>query len=638
MRLPRLLIFALPVLACAPLAHAQPVKYWPLNKISFPVDLAEFNKLNPKPVSILFYSAPAGGKFTLVYNRKPSELDEIVDTKDPSATPRRGFTYPATADGEEEFAVQYEYADGTRTPTKLTPQYRIKFDTRPPGVKAVANGNSSIRWQVTDENLVPASIRVEGRYVGNERWESLNTGELKDDDSFKWNIPPGKTLEVRVYARDLAGHENRSQPIKLIGDGKGTDDKGKAPTPPGSFGDPVKTSPGGKVGTGFGGLDELPANRPKIEYVSTNKLRVTSKVTHITRSGVKAAQLFALEPGTGTDWKAVGKKENLTITPESPDAERFVSIDYEAPRDGLYGFVLQPISGAGTKQEDPRAGDTPQYLVYVDTTMPEFKFNNVNVLGGGLNGPLVEILWEAKDAGSGFHPEPIVLEYSEDGQKWKAIVAKTANTGRYTWEITDKKLWKFFVRGTATDMAGNMKLLTYADDKNAPIPVLVDLDKPSGNVDKVNPNGPPSVPSGTKGINSDFPGTSGGGVTGVSGVPDKLPITPIGNPAPKDPPPAIPTAKPGVTPAPGSPPIPDLNKKDDPKPPVPPKDEKKPADPKKPDDKKKTDVELPVEIPGGQPISIPPPITPVSPPPETPVPGVTPVPIPTLPPIGEPGK
>jgi hypothetical protein len=40
-----------------------------------------------------------------------------------------------------------------------------------------------------------------------------------------------------------------------------------------------------------------------------------------------------------------------------------VGIDYEAPRDGLYGFILQPISGAGTKLEDPRAGDTPQYLV-----------------------------------------------------------------------------------------------------------------------------------------------------------------------------------------------------------------------------------------------------------------------------------
>lgn len=630
MRLPRLLILLSAGLLLAPPARAQEVKYWPLNKISFPVDLGEFNKLNPKPVSILFYSAPVSpsgpGKFSLVFNRKPSELDEIIDTKDPSATPRRGFTYPATADGEEEFAVQYEYADGTRTPTKLTPQYRIMFDTRPPSVKAAATGNTSIRWLVEDSNLVRESIRVEGRYVGNERWEPLNTGELKAEDSFKWDVPPNKTLEVRVYARDRAGHENRSLPIKLAGGGGKFDERVKAsggvPPPTGSFGDPVKTPVVGK--TGFGGLDDqLPNNRPKIEYVNTNKLRVTSKVTHITRSGVKAAQLFALEPTSGADWKAAGTKDKLTITQDSPDAERLVSIDYDAPRDGLYGFILQPISGANTKQDDPRAGDTPQYLVYVDTTPPEFRFVNVNVLGGGLSGgPMVEIQWDAKDTGSGFHPEPILLEYSEDGQKWKAITAKTANTGRYTWEITDKKLWKFFVRGQASDMAGNTKLLTYSDDKNTPIPILVDLDKPSGNVDKVNPNGPATVPSGPRGISSDGPGVAGVGVTPISqDPPGRMPVVPVNNPKPADPQPVKPgiTPVPQVTPGPGSPPIPTL----------PPKEEPKKNEPKKPGDPKKIDADMPIELPPmGQPIAIPPPLPAAQPD----VPTV-PVALPALPPL-----
>lgn len=632
MRLPRLLSFALAV-SVFPLftsvSHAQDVKYWPLAKISFPVDLAQFNQLNPKPVSIRFYAAPVNGKFTLVSNRKPSELDEIIDTKDPAATPRRGFTYTAVSDGEEEFAVQYEYGDNSLTPVKLSPQFRIKFDTRPPGVKAVASGVNGIRWQVEDDNLVRESIRVEGRYVGNVQWEFLNTGELKADDSFKWNIPQGKTLEVRVYARDRAGHENRSAPIKL-GDGSGkADDRkpggGAAPTPPGSFGDPVKSPSVGK--TGYGGLDDLPVNRPKIEYMNTNKLRVSSKVTHITRSGVKAAQLFVLEPTSGADWKAAGKKEGLTIIPDSPDADRIVSIDYEAPRDGLYGFVLQPISGAGTKQDDPRAGDTPQYLVYVDTTQPEFSIKRVAVTGGGLNGPLVEIEWDAKDTGSGFHPEPIILEYSEDGQKWKNIVAAktTANTGRYTWEIVDKKLWKFFVRGSATDMAGNTKLVTHSDDKNQMIPVMVDLDKPSGNVDNIQKNGDPNRTPPRGGISTDVPSAGGGGVTGVSAQPDKLPISPIGSPAPKsvDPPPAIPTTKPGVAPMTPVPPvsgptIPDLPpKKEEPKP-APKKDEKKP------DDKKKTELLLP-DGPVGLPINVPPPA-------ETSTPGGV-APIPPLPPL-----
>lgn len=649
MRLPRLLVFAL--LAATP-AVGQEVKHWPLSQISFPVDLAQFNQLNPKPVSIRFHARIENGKWEEVANRKPSELDEIVDTKDPAAAAKRGFTYTARTDGEVEFAVQYQYGDGTLTPAKLAPQYRIRFDTRPPGVKAVATGPSSVRWQVDDDNLVQASIRVEGRYAGTSQWEFLNTGELKAEDAFKWNIPPGKTLEVRVYARDRAGHENRSLPIKLAGGGSGDlskiDDKGKggtAPPPPSSFGDPVKLPPGGKTGSGFGGPDELPNRQPKIEYVSTDKLRVTSKITHITRSGVKAAQLYVLEPGT-SDWHAAGEpKKDLTINAETPDADRFVSIDYTAPRNGLYGFILQPISGAGTKQEDPRAGDIPQYLVHVDTLLPEMAFKRVTVVGNGLNGPQVTIEWEAKDTGSGFHPEPIVLEYSEDLQKWKPIVAKTTNTGQYTWEITDKKLWKFYVRGSATDMAGNTRVVTHEGDDKKPAAVMVDLDRPSGNVDKVNPNGPASPPPpGGRGISTDVPGAGGGGVTPIGGPPATLPT--IGGPAPmkkEDPPPATPVVKPAVTPMPPAPPVkgpevpelpPKPEKKDDPKPadpkPTPPKPEPK-KDDKKPEDKKKTDVELLPEggAPTVQPISVPPPMA------ETPP--VT-VPLPPLPPVTPPGE
>jgi hypothetical protein len=164
---------------------------------------------------------------------------------------------------------------------------------------------------------------------------------------------------------------------------------------------------------------------------------------------------------------------------------------------------------------------------------------------------------------------------------------------------------------------------------------MVDLDRPSGSVDKVNPNGPATPPpSGPRGISTDVPGGGGGGVTGVSGPPpEKFPgITPIGNPAPMkpaDPPPAIPTAKPGVTPMPPTPPVkgPDVPelpplKKDDPKPPAPPKK----------DDKKKTDAELLPEggAPTVQPINLPPPMS-ETPPATVPLPPITPV----VPPPGE---
>ena len=50
------------MMIAAGLAHAQegPVtKYWPLPKISFPMDVQQITSLNPRPTSIRFYAAPA---------------------------------------------------------------------------------------------------------------------------------------------------------------------------------------------------------------------------------------------------------------------------------------------------------------------------------------------------------------------------------------------------------------------------------------------------------------------------------------------------------------------------------------------------------------------------------------------------
>lgn len=490
-------------------------KYWPRHDISFPIDRAMLDALDPKPASIRFYAAPPDGRFKLIANKRPNELDKIVDKQDPAATPRYGFTYVAAGDGIEEFAVQYEFADGRLAPAKPAPQFRIHFDKTPPDIRASASGTSGIRWTATDESLVESSIRIEGQYAGETQWQALNTGELRADDSFRWpTIPAGKTLEVRVFARDKAGNGGYSKVIRL-GAGGGRADRDRTESDPRRpAGDPItRTDGGNRVGTGFGGLDEFPTTRAKIEYRSTNKLTVRSKVTHITRSGVQAAQLF-VQAGT-SDWVPAGKKDGLGFTLDTPDPT--VEIQYDAPKDGLYGFIIQPISGAGTKADDPRQGDAPQYLVEVDTTPPEILIKNVRVGGGGLNGPLVDIEYVSSDKNE--MPEPITLEYSEDKTTWKRIVDRTANSGKYTWEIQDKKLWRFYVRASAVDKAGNSKFDVSKD------PILVDLDKPAGTVEQVNPNGQPTTPR--KQVNrapDDRPG--------VGGSPAALTVLPAKNDAP----------------------------------------------------------------------------------------------------------
>ena len=573
-------------------------KHWPRHDISFPIDVTAFEALSPRPVSIRFSAATPDRPFRLVANKKPAELDKILDKQDPNAVPRRGFTYTAAGDGVEEFAVQYEYADGQLAPAKPSPQFRIHFDATVPVVKATATGPNGIRWQADDANLVPGSVRIEGRYVGlgDKPFEILNTGELKADDSFTWKIPATRTMEVVVVARDRAGNNGRSKVIRL---GAGADRADADPKKPGSFGDPIVRDPA-RTGSGFGGIDEFPSNRPKIDYKSTNKLTVKSKVTHVTRSGVESAQLFV--QNESTEWRAAGKKDGLNFTADTPDPT--VEIPFDAPRDGLYGFIIQPISRAGTKADDPRPGDVAQYLVEVDTTKPEMTLKNVRVGGGGLNGPLVEIEWQASD--KNLHVEPITLEFSDDDKKtWKPISGtKLTNTGKYTWEITDKKLWRFHVRGQATDMAGNS---AFDETKQ---PVLVDLDKPSGTVEKVNDGGPPTTPR--RQVQHTEPGIE----------PGKLAVTPAAAPAAQPKPPSVGGRI-------GAPPEP---KKPDPHKPEP-----------KKEDPKKIDTPLPAVIPPPppaaepmpKPLEIPPPK--VEPMPTLPVPPPTPpggvVPVPDLPPL-----
>jgi hypothetical protein len=567
-------------LGSAPLVAQGTVgtKYWPLPKISFPIDVNEIQNLRPKPVSIRFYAAAPEGKFELIANKKPEDLERILDTNDPNAVPKRGFSFTAERNIIKEFAVQYEYADGSLSPeTKhLQPQYRVNFDLSPPTIRASVSGKNSIRWVATDDNLLDNSIRLEGRMPGRvDEWQVLNTGPLRADDTFTWsNLPANETLEVRVYAKDRAGHSGRSAVQVLNGTEVARGGGGSDLKAPGvdRFGDPLRDR---KRDTGFGNPDDFNnANTTKIEYVNTNKLMVSSKITHITRSGVKAAQLYVLHESS--DWRPA-TKQDVNFTQET--ANPTVQMEYVAPKDGLYGFIIQPISGAGTKADDPRPSDTAQYLVQVDTTKPQMTVKSVRVTGAGLNGPLIEIEWESRDDNE--WPEPITLEYSDDDKKtWKPIhgAKMIPNNGRYTWEITDKKLWKFFIRGTATDKAGNSTL------HETPDPTLVDLDKPSGTVEKVNPNGQPSFPGKQAFREETTHGSEGIRVTAqpikptvqpasVSTEPDKLLIQPpVTSPMPMPTPmePAAPSTAPPLPALPETPaPVP-VNPTPAPAPAVPP--------------------------------------------------------------------
>jgi len=451
-------------------ACAQEPKYWPLAKISFPVDVEKLNNQDPKPTKLRFYAAPARGRFELIAERGISELDELVDLNNKQT--KRGFNYVARGDGPEEFALQFVYANGDTVPAtgNLAAQYKIVFDTRPPLVRISTPTATGVRWTIDDENLVADSVKLEVKYSNQVDWFPVGTRSFAANDSYTWKeLPANKVLEVRVTAKDKAGHEGRSSIVKLPTNAPGGGYAEAAPPP--------------KVGTGFGNPEDIgnPV-RPQIEYVNTNKLNVRSKLTKVTRSGVKEAILWANDGKVG--WKEDSRKV-VAIGPNDKDPT--IEMPYSAARDGLYGFIVLPVNGAGGKPDDPREGDSAQWLVEVDTLKPTVEIKNIRVSGGGLNGPRVEVEWLATD--KNLMPEPITLEYATDpaAKEWLPIAIKIANSGKYVWEVEDKQVWKFWVRATAVDKAGNSERVIYKD------PVLVDLEKPAAVIEKVNGTGQPGA-------------------------------------------------------------------------------------------------------------------------------------------------
>jgi hypothetical protein len=272
-------------------------------------------------------------------------------------------------------------------------------------------------------------------------------------------------MEVRVIGRDRAGLEMASRIITL---------------PAGSAGTGLGAEPAGR---GAGTTDDR-RPQPSIAYVSSRNLTITSRLTKVTRSGVRAAHLWVNE-GTG-GWTFAKKEEGLAITAATPDAE--IRLAHTVTKDGLYGFIVIPENGAGRREPDPRPNDPAQFLIEVDTEKPFVKITDVQVSAGGARGPRVEIRWEASD--KNLWPDPITLEYATDRSFADAKPIhpdrpRIEHTGRYVWEVEDRKVWKFFVRARAIDRASLEETHVYEKE------VTIDLETPKARIDGVRGAGGP---------------------------------------------------------------------------------------------------------------------------------------------------
>jgi hypothetical protein len=429
--------------------------YWPQRAFGIPLDRATFNALDPKPTHLQLYYSLNRGAF-----QKGTEL--AVGALQPIAEGKEGFLFDAPRDGDYEFAVQLVYGDGTVSPkeNQLAGERRAIIDTVPPRVQIAAVGNG-VEWSASDDNLDAREMKLECKWPTSSEWTQVKDREFRARDNYAWRMPPGKVLEVRVRARDLAGNDGISPIVRV----------------PGDTGATVGLPKGGAGGSGGFGAPGLP--QPRIGYVKQLDFHVDYTVQKMGRSGVQAAHLFVLREQGG--WELV-KRHPVELLPD--DKSHALSVPYKAEREGTFGFYVIPESGAGKRDDDPKRDDPPMVLVVVDTTKPKVQLTGVQVKPGGAKGPVVEFTWEASDPN--LMPQPVRLEWSLDKSAavWTEVKSQldnnlTATSGRYAWEVPDEKVWKFWVRMSALDKAGNVGEHVWPQE------VLVDLVKPSATIDRV---------------------------------------------------------------------------------------------------------------------------------------------------------
>jgi hypothetical protein len=353
------------------------------------------------------------------------------------------------------------------------------------------SGFDAVPWP----NLDTKAVRVEMKWAQDTKWYPITVQTFRPVDAFtwpQWKPEQGRGLDVRVLAKDLAGHETVSRIVRI----PSTEGDLLTGTPgrSGNRPDPFNTPSGGFV-------------QPEIRYVNTLDTTVQYTIAKMGRSGVRAVHLWASDDQR--TWKKANTfPVNAPYNPEKPSLD--LSLPYKAEKEGLYGFIVIPEGGGGIKAADPKRDDPPMVLVSVDTQPPYAGITAVQVAAGA-KGPRVEISWRAVDPN--LLARPVNLEYATDKNKldWKPVALQTENnlsreTGRFVWEIPDERLWKFYLRLRVVDKATNIGEhvwgvdLTAEREKGAPAnppaewkEVIVDLVQPEATIKDVRSDGTPGA-------------------------------------------------------------------------------------------------------------------------------------------------
>jgi RNA polymerase sigma factor (sigma-70 family) len=155
----------------------------------------------------LYVSEDQGKSYRKVATAKPSLEDALF------GLPYVELEFKATRDGAYLCKVLEIEPDSPRYPETLRfarPSVKVVLDTKPPelAVKAawVEAGKARVEWEARDDNLNPASLRLEYRPVGEREWITLPVKPVAKG-SHDWTPKVDADVEVRIEVRDLADNQ-----------------------------------------------------------------------------------------------------------------------------------------------------------------------------------------------------------------------------------------------------------------------------------------------------------------------------------------------------------------------------------------------------------------------------------------------
>lgn len=451
---------------------------------SIPFRVETSNDPNWQPVEAqLYVSIDRGARWRLY-------------TKVPAA--QKQFVFRAGGDGEFWFAICTADRSGQMRPRTIdSPGLRVLVDTKPPVAKIAAEmregGLVVVRWQVSDLNIKPKSLTIAYRPSPTAPWQAVPVDPRSQDTpeaiargevTF---LPKagGNTIPIQAEVSDMAGNTTvvhtaarlnelpaprPSEPSivrrpvsagpALTADSTDAQPTAAKPAIGRQYPDERETS---SVASAFPGLP--PGERPRM--VNSRSFELEYEVDSVGPSGIGRVELWGTSDA-GKSWR------RFTTVADKRGPLRVNVLD-----EGLYGFRVVVINGAGVGVQPPMAGDAPDLWIAVDQTKPTARIVSAQQGLDAESGQLI-ISWRADDKLLAARPISLFFGPTRNGP-WTPIAAGLENMGRYAWTIDNRMPPQLFLRLEVRDEAGNVAVHETAEA------LVIDQSRPKARIRSVRP-------------------------------------------------------------------------------------------------------------------------------------------------------